>query len=92
MLGNLTLAITIYINKNTFNGRIPPSLRNCQNFILLDLSSNNLTGIIPKEILGLSSLSIYLDMSNNFLTDSLPSEVGHLVNLGTRCIRKQVIR
>lgn len=48
---------------------------------MLNLSSNNLNGTIPEEVVSLSSLSISLVMSHNFLTGPLPPEVGKLTNL-----------
>ncbi|PQQ20162.1 hypothetical protein Pyn_40338 [Prunus yedoensis var. nudiflora] len=81
MLGNLTSVINLYMEQNMFSESIPLSLANCQNLQLLNLSSNNLTGTMPKKLFTLSSLTISLSMSNNFLTGSLPSEVGDLVNL-----------
>ncbi|KAE8732894.1 Detected protein of unknown function [Hibiscus syriacus] len=61
---------------------IPSNLGKCQNLLRLSLSHNNLSGPIPPQVIGLSSLSIGLDLSSNFLTDELPFEVGKLKNLG----------
>ncbi|KAK9986074.1 hypothetical protein SO802_031025 [Lithocarpus litseifolius] len=69
------------IEKNRLEGKIPPSLGNCQNLLYLNISSNNLTDTIPKQVIGLSSLSISLDMSHNFLIGALPFEVGNLIHL-----------
>ena len=69
------------MNLNRFEGVIPPNLGNCKNLLVLDLCCNYLTGTIPKQVIDLSSLSIYLDMSNNFLVGALPFEVGTLKNL-----------
>ncbi|KAK2984116.1 hypothetical protein RJ640_025443, partial [Escallonia rubra] len=44
--------------------------------------SNSLSGTIPQQLLGLSSLSILLDLSQNHLTGTLPSEIGALTSLG----------
>nr|XP_048323066.1 probable LRR receptor-like serine/threonine-protein kinase At3g47570 [Ziziphus jujuba var. spinosa] len=46
------------------------------------LSGNNLNATIPREVIGLSSLSVSLSLSNNLLTDALPSEVAKLKNHG----------
>uniref|UniRef100_A0A199UAA3 non-specific serine/threonine protein kinase n=1 Tax=Manihot esculenta TaxID=3983 RepID=A0A199UAA3_MANES len=69
------------MEENRFEGSIPDSLGNCKNLQNLNLSSNNLNGSIPKQVIGLSSLSISVVMSNNSLTGSIPSEVGNLRNL-----------
>ncbi|KAH9707158.1 putative LRR receptor-like serine/threonine-protein kinase [Citrus sinensis] len=63
-------------------GSIPSSLGKCQNLISLNLSNNNLSGTIPTEVIGLSSLSIYLDLSQNQLNGPMPSNFGILKNLG----------
>ena len=80
-LGNLTILTELYMQRNRFEGRIPPSLGNCQNLLLLNLSHNNLSDTIPKQVMSLSSLSIFLDLSYNFLIGALPFEVGNLVHL-----------
>ncbi|KAL5703697.1 non-specific serine/threonine protein kinase [Ranunculus cassubicifolius] len=46
----------------------------------LDISSNKLSGTIPKEVLTLSSL-VYFSAADNSLSGSLPLEVGTLINL-----------
>jgi hypothetical protein len=71
------------MHENKFEGSIPPSLGNCRNLLQLNLSRNNLNGTIPKQVIGLSSLSISLVMSHNSLTGTLPFEVGLLMNLGS---------
>ena len=80
-LGNLTSLTRLSQQDNKFEGRIPPSLRNCQNLHALNLSSNNLNGTILKQVIGLSSLSTSLVMSCNFLIGALPLEVHNLKNL-----------
>ncbi|CAL5322648.1 unnamed protein product [Camellia sinensis] len=74
--------IASLINATNF-GNIPQSLGNCNNLQLLFLSQSNLNGTIPKQVVSISSLSIYLDLSPNQLSGSLPMEVGNLVNLGS---------
>jgi hypothetical protein len=78
----------INFDQNNLQGSIPPSLGNCQNLLVLALSQNHLSGPIPKEVLSISSLSMYLVLSENQLTGSLPFEVGKLVNLGYMDISK----
>ena len=36
------------LQSNGFNGRIPPNLCHLSNILILDLSRNNISGIIPK--------------------------------------------
>jgi len=46
----------------------------------INMSSNNLTGSIPKELGSLTNLK-YLDLDNNKLSGSIPKELGSLENL-----------
>jgi len=48
--------------------------------VYIDLSDNNLVGIIPSEIGNLSSLQ-YLNLSWNELEGDIPDEIGNLTNL-----------
>ncbi|XP_039169420.1 probable LRR receptor-like serine/threonine-protein kinase At3g47570 [Eucalyptus grandis] len=52
-----------------------------QSLDLLDLSNNNLSGVIPPQLIRHLSLAIILDLSQNHLTGVLPTEVGNLGNL-----------
>ncbi|KAJ9185346.1 hypothetical protein P3X46_004992 [Hevea brasiliensis] len=69
------------MEENDFEGGIPESLGNCKSLLHINLSSNNLNGSIPQQVIGLSSLSTSLVMSHNSLTGSIPLEVGNLDNL-----------
>ncbi|CAL5436296.1 unnamed protein product [Camellia sinensis] len=62
-------------------GSIPVSLGNCSNLQGLHLAQNRLTGGIPGEVIGLSSLYLGFIIRQNFLTGPLPSQVGKLENL-----------
>ncbi|XP_043817060.1 putative receptor-like protein kinase At3g47110 [Manihot esculenta] len=77
-LGNITKLYWLELEGNKFQGNITPSLGSCRNLRFLDVSRNKLTGFIPREILGLSSLSETLNLSQNSLTGPLPLEVGSL--------------
>ncbi|XP_050940198.1 probable LRR receptor-like serine/threonine-protein kinase At3g47570 [Cucumis melo] len=80
-IGNLSLLTKLFMEDNRLEGSIPPNLGQCKRLQVLDLSGNNLSGTIPKEVLSLSSLSIYLALNHNTLTGPLPREVGDLVSL-----------
>ena len=54
----------------------------------IDLGGNDLSGEIPKELGGLSSLRV-LDLSRNRLSGSLPAELGNLSNLEELLLRGQ---
>ncbi|KAK3420346.1 hypothetical protein EUGRSUZ_G01158, partial [Eucalyptus grandis] len=81
-IGNITSLGHLDLSSNIFQGYIPQSLGNCKQLIELDLSNNDLIGLVPAEIVGLSSLSIALSLANNNLSGSLPLQVGSLKNLG----------
>ncbi|THF98991.1 hypothetical protein TEA_022313 [Camellia sinensis var. sinensis] len=90
-LGNLSLLSELNLESNNFRGNIPPSLGNCRTLQLLFLSQNNLNGTIPKQVVSISSLSIYLDLSQNQLSGSLPIEVEKLINLGYLDVSKNLL-
>ncbi|CAL5432216.1 unnamed protein product [Camellia sinensis] len=61
-------------------GSIPVSLGHCTNLREFHFRDNHLTGDIPQEIFGLSSLTILI-LSQNYLTGFLLQEVGNSKNL-----------
>ncbi|MBA0878639.1 hypothetical protein Goshw_022629, partial [Gossypium schwendimanii] len=64
------------------NFNIPPIIGKCQSLLELTISYNNLSGPIPPQLLGVSSMSTILDLSSNYLTGELPVAVVNLKNLG----------
>ncbi|XP_028125260.1 putative receptor-like protein kinase At3g47110 [Camellia sinensis] len=90
-LGNLSLLSKLVLGLNNFQGNIPLSLGNCSNLQKLSLSQNNLNGTIPKQVVSISSLSVYLDLSQNQLSGSLPMEVAKLTNLGYLDVSKNLL-
>ncbi|CAL5441245.1 unnamed protein product [Camellia sinensis] len=62
--------------KNMLEGSIPVSLGYCSNLEGLHLARNRLTGGIPGEVIGLSSLFLGFIIRENYLTGPLPLEVG----------------
>ncbi|RCV29717.1 hypothetical protein SETIT_6G034700v2 [Setaria italica] len=81
-IGNLTVLTELSLDHNMLTGPIPSSLGSCP-LQTLSLEHNRLTGPIPKEVLLISTLSIFVSFQGNMLAGSLPSEVGHLKNLVT---------
>ncbi|CAL9132885.1 unnamed protein product [Musa textilis] len=79
-LGNLTGLSTLLVSSNELHGPIPPTLAHCP-LNTLDLSFNKLSGTLPKEILSISTLTVFLNVSSNSLTGSLPPQVGNLKNV-----------
>ncbi|PIA37153.1 hypothetical protein AQUCO_03000017v1, partial [Aquilegia coerulea] len=78
-LGNMSQLVELYLFNNFLDGNIFSTLEN-QILQILDLSRNNFTGTIPREI-GLSSHLNQLILGHNSLTGSIPLEVGNLKNL-----------
>ncbi|BBH10153.1 hypothetical protein Prudu_022853 [Prunus dulcis] len=66
------------IPSNMISGNIPPGLGKLPNMQNLDLSDNQLTGRIPVELFGPSSLLLKLNVSNNQLSDGIPAKIGAL--------------
>ncbi|CDY18490.1 BnaA01g27050D [Brassica napus] len=83
----------LFLQNNSISGCIPDDVGNliglqalvflgkCSYLLYLHIENNKLNGIIPKEIMQISTL-FSLKMSNNSLTGSLPEDVGRLENLG----------
>ncbi|PIA59356.1 hypothetical protein AQUCO_00400326v1 [Aquilegia coerulea] len=78
----LTQLSELSLSTNRLEGSIPLSFGGYLNLQSLNLSRNNLSNTIPKQIFSIHSLSILLDLSHNSFTGSLPSEVGQLKSLG----------
>lgn len=62
----------LYLANNHFQGQIPASLSDlCLTLVILDLSSNNLSGVLPSDFRACSSLESF-DISHNKFTGELP--------------------
>eukprot|EP00253_Pinus_taeda_P026457 PITA_26457 len=67
---------------NKFSGNIPDSdIGNCSNLELLDLSYNQLSGVMLSKVASLHNLQFYINVSHNALTGRVPAELGgmHMV-------------
>uniref|UniRef100_A0A0E0JXB5 Receptor kinase-like protein Xa21 n=1 Tax=Oryza punctata TaxID=4537 RepID=A0A0E0JXB5_ORYPU len=80
-LGNLTKLTILLLSTNALSGAIPSTLSNCP-LEMVDLSYNNLSGQIPKELFLISTISSFMYLAHNKLNGNLPTEVGNLKNLG----------
>lgn len=80
-IDNLISLRRLSLSGNRFTGALPNSFGKAMNeLLILDLSSNSLSGSIPSAIGDLTSL-LKLDLSNNLFSGSLPRELGALKNL-----------
>ncbi|KAK7380533.1 hypothetical protein VNO78_33046 [Psophocarpus tetragonolobus] len=81
----LPYAPSLYLQSNQFEGGVPTFLQQASKdpevrLKCIDISSNNLTGGIPKEIGYLLGL-VSLNLSRNNLNGEIPSEIGNLNSL-----------
>ncbi|XP_040376794.1 receptor kinase-like protein Xa21 [Oryza brachyantha] len=80
-LANLKKLTILLLSTNALSGTIPSTLSNCP-LEMLDLSYNNFSGLIPKELFLISTISSFMYLAHNKLTGNLPSDIGNLKNLG----------
>ncbi|KAJ0930037.1 putative protein kinase RLK-Pelle-LRR-XII-1 family [Helianthus annuus] len=75
-LGNCHHILSLFLNDNKLNGKIPVQLLQLSSLsITLDLSQNNLFGSLPIEVGNLNMLTT-LDLSDNNLSGNIPSSLG----------------
>ena len=66
---------------NRFAGKLPGSLVNLStNLHMLQISNNNISGVIPSDIGNLEGLEM-LDFGKNLLTGVIPESIGKLIGL-----------
>ncbi len=74
----------IFLADNNLTGKIPPEIGEIRNLLNLNLSSNQLSGIIPTEIenltpvLGFITGLRFLSLDNNQLSGPIPEAIGKL--------------
>ena len=67
-------SIALYrVRNNTLIGEISPQFCNLRSIVLLDLSHNNLSGILPQCFSNMSEFLLILDLRNNNLHGTLPA-------------------
>ncbi|XP_041011559.1 MDIS1-interacting receptor like kinase 2-like [Juglans microcarpa x Juglans regia] len=68
------------LHYNLLFGEIPSRISNLSQLSVLNLGSNQFSGIIPLEVGKLMNLNVLI-FSNNLLQGSIPSNIGYLTNL-----------
>ncbi|WMV15334.1 hypothetical protein MTR67_008719 [Solanum verrucosum] len=72
--------VGLYLSRNYLDGVIPPTLEKCRNLQILELSINEFSGTVPRELANLTSLTgLYL--GEQHLGGEIPEELGNLKNL-----------
>ncbi|PWA76576.1 leucine-rich repeat protein [Artemisia annua] len=69
------------LSRNRFTGRIPECLGNMRNLVAMQLSSNQLSGVITSSMVPQSSMLRWLTLNDNHFTGKLPRELGNLQEL-----------
>ncbi|XP_027172261.1 receptor kinase-like protein Xa21 [Coffea eugenioides] len=78
-IGNVTSLRYLYLASNKFNFA-PKSLWNLKDLLVLDLSSNSLTGPLPLDVANLK-IATAIDMSKNHFSGGIPTTIGDMQNL-----------
>ncbi|XP_048498427.2 receptor-like protein 20 [Beta vulgaris subsp. vulgaris] len=85
-VGNIEL-ITLFLQSNKLNGTIPANFSKlCDSLMYLDLSDNQLEGVLPKSLSKCQSLEL-LNVGNNRLRDKFPSWLDNLPRLQVFSVR-----
>ena len=72
---------SLITRKNSLSGEIPSSIiSDMKDLQVLDLSSNNYSGVLAQELFEATSLT-RLSLFENSITSSIPTEIGQLTNL-----------
>ncbi|KAK8537023.1 hypothetical protein V6N12_043204 [Hibiscus sabdariffa] len=85
----LSFAVNFLENSNDFSFLI--SLTNCTNLSYLQLSQNNLTGVLPDSIGNFSANLIELKIDTNYISGTIPKEIGNLVGLEFLSLHKNML-
>lgn len=69
--------ITLSLRDMSLSGTVPSDLQHCHSLQNLDLSGNNLSGSIPKDICTWLPYLVTLDLSNNQFSGEIPQDLGN---------------
>ncbi|XP_070054597.1 receptor-like protein 9DC3 [Nicotiana tomentosiformis] len=64
------------VSKNNFTGKLPSPLCRMSTLVILDLSSNSLSGVIPKCLVNMSRSLSVLDLHDNQFHGTVPTKFG----------------
>ncbi|KAJ1257105.1 hypothetical protein BS78_K224300 [Paspalum vaginatum] len=77
---NLPMLQIIALQLNSFTGRIPPGLAECQYLQVLSLAGNSFVGPVPTWLAKLQQLAL-IELADNKLDGPIPSSLSNLTNL-----------
>ncbi|MCH87449.1 receptor-like kinase, partial [Trifolium medium] len=79
-MGSLSKLKVLILRNNSLEGKLPVSLKNCTNLVMLDLGDNILSGPIPTPYWLGQQLQM-LSLRRNQLSGSLPPSLCYLTNI-----------
>ncbi|CAL9175596.1 unnamed protein product [Musa hybrid cultivar] len=86
-LGSLNKLEILFLSDNKFEARnaagwrFLDALTNCSHLRILDISVNQLGGVLPKSIANLSKTLELLHIQRNQIAGNIPTEIGNFMNL-----------
>ncbi|KAH7352689.1 hypothetical protein KP509_19G058600 [Ceratopteris richardii] len=80
----------LLLPNNNLSGHVPPSLSNCTQLIILNLSFNRLSGHIPVELSHLQKLE-RISLWYNQLTGNIPWQIGKLFSLRSLILNNNML-
>lgn len=86
-LTNLSRTLTVLnLHNNYFHGSIPHWNKSTCSLRMIDFSSNQLEGPLPRSLVNCTELE-FLNVGNNMIGDTFPSWLGSLANLSVLILR-----
>ncbi|CAL5058255.1 unnamed protein product [Urochloa decumbens] len=82
-LSAVSVAVNLFEATNDADWSFMASLTNCSNLVVLDISENNLHGVLPNSIGNLSTQIEYLSVAYNNITGRITEGISNLINLQT---------
>ncbi|KAG2708726.1 hypothetical protein I3760_05G206300 [Carya illinoinensis] len=80
-MGSLVSIQLLHLSNNGFIGKIPTSLQNCSQLIIIDLGANNFSGMVPPWIGDSLPNLVILGLRSNQFVGSLPLNLCHLQHI-----------